>query len=143
MSFLLLLLCGLAGGLLGGMGLGGGTALIPLLTLVCGVEQTAAQGINLLSFLPMSAAALAVHAKKGLLAKEGLASLTLPALVFSVLFSLLAAALPARALSKGFGVFLCILSGSILRESLSRKNFPEREKYFSKGYGQTRKPMLK
>ena len=49
MAFLLLALCGFAGGLLGGMGMGGGTALIPLLTLA-GVPQAAAQGVNLLSF---------------------------------------------------------------------------------------------
>ena len=91
MSFLIFLLCGIAGGVLGGMGMGGGTLLIPLLTAVCGVKQTAAQGVNLLCFLPMSAVALAVHAKSGLLKKEGLAFLTVPALLFSALFSVAAA----------------------------------------------------
>ena len=47
MAFLTLFLCGVAGGLLGGMGMGGGTALIPLLTLF-GVPQAAAQGVPLL-----------------------------------------------------------------------------------------------
>ena len=110
MSFLVFLLCGFAGGLLGGMGLGGGTALIPLLTIFCGVEQGAAQGINLLAFLPMAAIALRIHAKNGLLAKEGLIPLILPALVFSALGSLLAAWLPSAALKKGFGAFLVLLS---------------------------------
>ena len=110
MGFLLLLLCGIAGGVLGGMGMGGGTALIPLLTIFCGVEQGAAQGINLISFLPMAALALSVHAKNGLLRKEKILPLVLPALLFSVLGALLAAVLPARALRKGFGIFLVILS---------------------------------
>ena len=110
MSFLIFLLCGLAGGILGGMGMGGGTLLIPLLTAVCGVKQSAAQGINLLSFLPMSLVALSVHAKSGLLKKEGLAYLMVPALLFSALFSLAAAFLPDEALSKGFGFFLIALS---------------------------------
>ncbi len=110
MSFLIFLLCGIAGGVLGGMGMGGGTLLIPLLTAVCGVKQTAAQGVNLLCFLPMSAVALAVHAKSGLLKKEGLAFLTVPALLFSALFSVAAAYLPESALSKGFGLFLIGLS---------------------------------
>ena len=92
------------------MGMGGGTLLIPLLTTVCGVSQSAAQGINLLSFLPMSAVALSVHAKNGLLQKEGLAFLMLPALLFSALSALLAAYLPDGALQKGFGFFLIILS---------------------------------
>lgn len=110
MSFIVFLLCGVAGGVLGGMGMGGGTLLIPLLTTVCGVKQSAAQGVNLLCFLPMSAVALFVHAKGGLLKKEGLAFLTVPALIFSALASVAAAYLPEAALSKGFGLFLTTLS---------------------------------
>lgn len=110
MSFLIFFLCGVLGGILGGMGMGGGTALIPLLTILCGVEQSAAQGINLLSFLPMAAFALTIHAKSGLLKKEGILPIILPALAFSALGSLLAAYLPSAALGKGFGVFLIILS---------------------------------
>lgn len=130
MSFLVFFLCGVAGGVLGGMGMGGGTILIPLLTLFCGVEQAAAQGINLLSFLPMSAIAISLHAGRGLISRRGLLPLILPALLFSVLFSLLAAALPADALSKGFGVFLIILSFFQFREAFcpekggwGKKNF--------------------
>ncbi|MCI8344342.1 MAG: sulfite exporter TauE/SafE family protein [Clostridia bacterium] len=110
MSFYLYFLCGILGGVLGGMGMGGGTVLIPLLTIFCGVEQGAAQGVNLLSFLPMSLLALTVHAKNGLLKKEGLFYLIAPALLFSVGGSLLAAHLPAVVLKKGFGVFLIVLS---------------------------------
>ncbi|MDE5897557.1 MAG: sulfite exporter TauE/SafE family protein [Clostridia bacterium] len=115
------MLCGFAGGVLGGMGMGGGTALIPLLTIFCGVEQSAAQGINLLAFLPMAAIALSIHAKNGLLSKEGLVPLIVPALVFSVLGSLLAAYLPAEALKKGFGVFLVLLSFLQLKSAIARR----------------------
>ncbi|MDE5548434.1 MAG: sulfite exporter TauE/SafE family protein [Clostridia bacterium] len=110
MAFIIFAVCGFLGGILGGMGMGGGTALIPLLTIFCGVEQSVAQGMNLLSFLPMSLLALAIHAKNGLLVKDKLAWIVIPALVFSVLGSLCAAFLPARALRSGFGVFLIILS---------------------------------
>lgn len=110
MSFFVFLICGILGGVLGGMGMGGGTALIPLLTIFCGVEQATAQGVNLLAFLPMSAVALSVHAKNGLLKKQGLALLVLPALVFSVLSSLLATVLPSKVLKTGFGILLTVLS---------------------------------
>ncbi len=110
MSFLIFFLCGVAGGVFGGMGMGGGTLLIPLLTAACGVAQSAAQGVNLICFLPMSLIALGVHAKNGLVGKEGLFSLILPALVFSALASLLAAQLPQTVLSKAFGIFLVFLS---------------------------------
>lgn len=109
MAFLVLILCGFAGGLLGGMGMGGGTALIPLLTL-CGVDQAAAQGVNLLAFLPMAALVLAVHAKAGLLCGRGLVPLVIPALIFSALGALAAANLPSDALEKGFGIFLIVLA---------------------------------
>lgn len=110
MSFYLLFLAGVAGGLLGGMGMGGGTLLIPILTLLLGVGQTAAQGVNLLSFLPMSLIALSVHAKSGNLERDGLVLLVLPALVTSGLGAWAAAALPAHILRKGFGLFLVVLS---------------------------------
>ena len=120
MAFLLLVLCGLAGGVLGGMGMGGGTALIPLLTLF-GVDQAAAQGVNLLAFLPMAALALAVHAKAGLVRGEGLTPLVLPALAFSALGSLLAAHLPSDVLEKGFGVFLIVLALFRLRGAFAAR----------------------
>jgi len=110
LSFYLYVLCGLCGGILGGMGMGGGTALIPLLTVVLGVEQTVAQGVNLLSFLPMSALALSVHAKNGLLKREGLLPLIVPAVLCSAAASLLATVLPPVLLKKGFGAFLTVLS---------------------------------
>jgi hypothetical protein len=110
MAFYLLLICGFAGGVLGGMGMGGGTVLIPLLTVVCGISQPVAQGVNLLSFLPMSFPALSVHAKNGLLQKEGLLSLIVPALLFSAAGALVATVLPAALLKRAFGFFLLILS---------------------------------
>lgn len=110
MGFYLLFLCGMVGGIFGGMGMGGGTLLIPLLTLFLGVGQGAAQGVNLLSFLPMSLLALGVHAKNGLLRKEGLLPLVLPALLSAAAGAALAALLPAAALRRGFGLFLVLLS---------------------------------
>lgn len=110
MSFLVLFLCGIAGGVLGGMGMGGGTALIPLLTIACGVAQKTAQGVNLAAFLPMSVLALFVHAKSGLFSFKGLWEVILPALLFSALSALAAAALPGEALGRAFGMFLIILS---------------------------------
>lgn len=124
MAFLVFFLCGILGGVLGGMGMGGGTVLIPLLTIFCGVPQTAAQGINLVSFLPMSALALSVHAKSGLLERRGLGWIILPALLFSVFFSLLAAHIPAGMLKRGFGVFLVILSFFQFRSALKPAEGP-------------------
>lgn len=120
MSFYFFAACGFLGGVLGGMGMGGGTALIPLLTLLGGVGQAEAQGVNLIAFLPMSVAALCVHAREGRVRGEGLLSLILPALFFSVLFSLLAARAPSSVLSSLFGGGLSVLSLFRLKRALTR-----------------------
>lgn len=53
------------GGIIGGMGMGGGTLLIPLLTLAAGIDQHLAQSINLIAFIPMSVVAICIHKKNG------------------------------------------------------------------------------
>ncbi len=110
MAFWLLFLCGVAGGVPGGMGMGGGTALIPLLALVCGLPQHTAQGLNLLSFLPMSLIALSVHIRARRVEGAGLLALVPGALLFSALGALLSVCLPAALLRRAFGAFLLVLS---------------------------------
>ena len=39
MKIFLYVISGVAGGVIGGMGMGGGTLLIPLLTVLCGLSQ--------------------------------------------------------------------------------------------------------
>ncbi|MDE6504484.1 MAG: TSUP family transporter [Clostridia bacterium] len=110
MSFILYLIAGFAAGLLGGMGMGGGTVLIPALTILLGVEQHVAQAANLIAFLPMAAFSLKVHKERGLLKTEGIAGIVIPAVIISVLSGLVAALLPAEVLKKLFGAFLILLA---------------------------------
>lgn len=63
MRILWLVLVGVAGGVLGGMGFGGGTLLIPMLTLCLGVPYRTAAWVNLVAFLPTAIAALIFHCK--------------------------------------------------------------------------------
>ena len=51
-DWLLPALAGFGTGILSAWGVGGGTLLLLLMTLFLGVDQTQAQGINLLYFLP-------------------------------------------------------------------------------------------
>ena len=71
MTGLWYLLAGLAAGVLAGMGMGGGTLLIPLLTLALGVGQQDAQGVNMLAFLPGAVLALWIHKKAGRVTLKG------------------------------------------------------------------------
>ncbi len=128
MSFYIFFLCGILGGILGGMGMGGGTLLIPLLTLFFGVPQAVAQGVNLLSFLPMSLIALRVHAKGGRLEKGVILPVALPALLLSGAFACVAGSLPSGLLRRGFGFFLLLLSAFPLTQALKK---PEKAKISS------------
>lgn len=89
--------------------MGGGTVLIPALTLAAGVEQHVAQAANLIAFLPMAAISLSVHKKSGLVGLNGVVPLVLSALITSVAGGFLAAALTGASLKKLFGAFLIFL----------------------------------
>ncbi len=118
MSFILYLLAGFFSGMLGGMGMGGGTVLIPALTILFGVEQHIAQATNLIAFLPMAAFSLKVHKDKGNLKTQGVWWIVIPAVLTSVAGGLAAALLPADILRKLFGAFLVFLA---IKGSLSLK----------------------
>lgn len=106
MAFYVYLILGFLGGIPAGMGMGGGTVTIPLLTLVGGVEQKIAQCANLFSFLPMSGFALQKHSQNGLVKTQGILWVIIPALLLSVGGSLAAVYLSSIALKKMFGAFL-------------------------------------
>lgn len=109
MSFFIYLAVGFLSGIIGGMGMGGGSVLIPVLTVFTGVEQHVAQATNLLAFLPMSLISLGVHKKSGLIGGAEVLWIVIPALLTSVLGGFAAAFLPADILKKLFGIFLLFL----------------------------------
>ena len=109
-NYIKFVIIGLLGGLLGGMGMGGGTVLIPLLAIFTKVGQKASQAINLISFIPMAVVALYFHFKNRLVRKEGLLLIIIPACVFAVLGSVLLIFVNAELLKKIFGGFLIALA---------------------------------
>lgn len=116
MSFLIYLAVGFLAGVLGGMGMGGGTILIPALTIILGVNQHVAQATNVLSFLPMALIVLPEHKKAGLLRTDDVWEIIIPAVITTVLGGLIMAALPAEPLKKLFGLFLIAIA---VRQSFS------------------------
>ncbi|MDE5765934.1 MAG: sulfite exporter TauE/SafE family protein [Clostridia bacterium] len=110
MAFLIYLAVGLLAGILGGMGMGGGTILIPALTIFLGVNQHVAQATNVIAFLPMAALVLPAHKKNGLLRTDDVWEIVIPALITTVLAGLIMAALPTDVLKKLFGIFLVALA---------------------------------
>lgn len=110
LTIFLYVLFGFLAGIFGGLGMGGGTLLIPLLTIFCSLDQKLSQGINLASFLVMALFALIVHYKNGYVKTKGIFYIILSGIIFSALGSLLAGILPSKILRMAFGVFLCVLS---------------------------------
>ena len=103
-------LIGILGGVLGGMGMGGGTILIPLFTIFFNVEQHLAQAVNLVSFVPTGIVALIFHIINKLIVKKGILYLIIPAVIFSVASTLLSINIKGETLQRIFGGFLLILS---------------------------------
>jgi len=67
MSWIWSALAAFGSGALGAMGLGGGGILVIYLTLVVGMPQLQAQGVNLLFFLPCAVISLIINAKRKLI----------------------------------------------------------------------------
>lgn len=110
MSFLYLMLAGVAGGILAGMGMGGGTLTLPLLVLCLNVGQITAQFANLVAFLPSGAASLMLHVKNGLVKKKNLLFFLVPAIATCVGCSFFAVETSGELLKKLFGGFLVALA---------------------------------
>lgn len=121
------ILAGVLGGIVGGMGMGGGTLTIPILTIFLSYEQLQAQGINLIAFLPMSVVALIIHAKNHLVAFKETWLLALIGSVFSLIGALVANHISSGVLKKLFAVFLIGLAIWQLIEMI-KKNKQDKNK---------------
>ncbi len=109
MSILFAVLAGLLCGILSGFGIGGGSLLMVYMTAIALVEQKAAQGINLLYFLPTAGASLLLHTKNRLIKWD----IVLPAAAAGCLCGAAAAwlcgGMDSTILRKIFGGFLLLV----------------------------------
>ncbi|MBR1890175.1 MAG: sulfite exporter TauE/SafE family protein [Clostridia bacterium] len=101
---------GFISGVFGGMGMGGGTLLIPILSIFFGFEQKVCQWLNLMTFLVMAVVAMYIHYRHGLIKTRGLFLVVLSGIIFAVIGAFLATFLPSEILKKCFGGFLVLLS---------------------------------
>ncbi len=108
-KIVIFVIIGVAGGVIGGMGMGGGTLLIPLLTLFTGTDQHLAQAVNLIAFIPMSLVALVIHMKNKLVEFKHVLITAIPAVAASVAAALISKRVEGAALSVYFGIFLMAL----------------------------------
>ena len=108
-QWLIPLLAGAATGILSGSGVGGGSLLLIYMTAFAGLPQAAAQGINLLYFLPAAGASLPAHFRHGLVEKRALLPAVSAGLAGTALTSWAATSVDTDLLRSCFGVFLLII----------------------------------
>jgi uncharacterized membrane protein YfcA len=110
----------LAGVTSGLLGVGGGTVIVPFLTLAVGLSQHAAEATSLLVILPTAIVASLVLRRRGV-GDLGLAlRLGIYGAVGSVLGALLALALPGSTLRLVFAIFVGLVGLRLTRDGLSR-----------------------
>lgn len=119
---MLLFIIGVISGIISGMGIGGGTVLIPALVLFTKSGQHIAQSVNLLFFIPTAIIALFIHIRN----KRIDIKMAFPIIIFGLagafIGSKLAGNLPGETLRKLFGVFLlCMGIYEMFRKDSGRK----------------------
>ena len=109
MEFIWFLLIALVSGVLAGMGMGGGTLLIPALTIIMNVEQEIAQSINLLVFVPCGIICILIYAKEKLINFKAGWIIVLSSSILAVISALIAVKIESRILKMIFGIFIASL----------------------------------
>ena len=103
-------LIGLIAGIIGGLGMGGGTVLILLLTIFMNIEQTIAQGSNIIFFIPTAIASIFIFIKNKYINFKLAIPICLWGLVGAFIGARISTKLQINVLRKCFGVFLIIIA---------------------------------
>lgn len=130
---ILFIIAGIVSGVVAGMGMGGGTFLIPILTIFLKFKQQAAQGLNLLAFLPCAIVSLVIHCKNKLVNFKIGIPIIITGVFASVSGSLLAMHISSVVLKKLFGGFLLIIGlfqfYLVFKNKKSNKNNTSKPKF--------------
>lgn len=129
MFYVSLIFVGILSGTLGGMGMGGGTLLIPLLTLIFNFNQKMVQGINLISFTIMAIVIVIIHIKNKLIDVRVALGFFCCAIVTTVLGAYLASVVSGKNLKFCYGILLILIAiYQVVGEIKNLKNNPKDNK---------------
>ena len=104
------ILAGIAGGIVSGLGMGGGTVLIIFLSLFWGVEQHIAQASNIVFFVPAAIVSILLNLKSKLIKWKIAVPITIFGVLGAIIGAKIALILDTQSLKKFFGVFLGIIA---------------------------------
>lgn len=104
------ILTGILAGSVSGLGMGGGTILILVLSNFLGIEQHIAQATNLVFFIPTAISAIIINLKQKLINLKLSLIIISAGIVGSIIGSEIAINLNSANLKKYFGIFLLIIA---------------------------------
>ncbi|MFR0822361.1 MAG: TSUP family transporter [Clostridia bacterium] len=101
---------GILAGIVTGLGMGGGTVLILLLSFFMGMEQHVAQATNLIFFIPTAVAAIIINGKqKNVNVKLGI-EIAIYGIIGAIIGAVISENLEAHTLRKYFAIFIFIIA---------------------------------
>lgn len=106
---MIIFIVSMVSGIISGMGIGGGTILIPALVIIFNTRQVIAQSVNLISFIPTASVALLTHISNRNVDIKLALMLIAFGVVGAVGGSFLASIISSVLLKKLFGIFLLIM----------------------------------
>lgn len=106
MRILLLLLASAFSGIFAGMGMGGGTFLIPILSLFFDVEQVICQSTNVVCFIVLASICFVLYIKNKLIDFKALICVSVPASVLAFFSSFFALKISSDVLGICFAIFI-------------------------------------
>lgn len=104
------ILVGLVSGIVSGMGMGGGSILILLLSLFVGVEQHVAQATNLVFFIPTAFVAIIINAKQKYIDYKTAIPVVITGVIGAIIGAMVATKMDVVHLKKYFGYFLLLIA---------------------------------
>ena len=104
------ILIGAFSGIFSGIGMGGGTILIFLLTTFGGIEQHIAQATNLIYFIPTAMSAIIVNYKNKNIDTKLAKTVSIWGAVGAVIGAIISSKIEIYKLKKLFGIFLAIIA---------------------------------
>lgn len=104
------ILIGTFSGIFSGIGMGGGTILIFLLTTFAGLEQHIAQATNLIYFVPTAISAIIVNYRDKNIDTKLAKYISLYGIIGAIIGALISINLDVQKLRKFYGIFLAIIA---------------------------------
>jgi len=107
---MLAIIFGLIAGIVTGLGMGGGTILILLLSVFMGLEQHIAQATNLVFFIPTSLAAIMINVKQKNINLKVAILISIFGVIGAIIGAIISEKVSSETLRKWFAIFVFIIA---------------------------------